>query len=140
MTYAVSPGLQEAVYAALQADTTLSNLLEGRIYDAAPHASQSSDPAADYVTLGEELARPFDTADGHGGRIDFTVTVHSGAEGYAQAKAIASAVCDVLIDAPLVLSRGTLIALRFLQAQAQRGRAPTRRRVTLRFRAVVEDA
>ncbi|MEM9049139.1 MAG: DUF3168 domain-containing protein [Pseudomonadota bacterium] len=139
MTCAVSWGLQQAVYSALQADTALGGLVAGRIYDAAPHAGQAGDPAVAYVTLGEELVRPFDTADGHGGRIDFTVTVHSGTEGYASAKEIAGAVCDVLIDAPLSLSRGTLVALRFLQAQAQRGRAPTRRRVTLRFRAVVDD-
>lgn len=139
MTYALSWPLQEAVHAALSADAGVSGLATGGIHDAPPHADRpgGSEP---YVTIGEEIVRPFDTADSHGGRYDFTVTVHSGAEGFARAKAIAAAVCDALIDAPLALSRGHLVALRFLQAQARRGRSPARRSVALRFRAVIEDA
>ncbi|RMF37088.1 MAG: DUF3168 domain-containing protein [Alphaproteobacteria bacterium] len=140
MTYALSWPLQEAVFARLSADPTLSGLVGGRIYDAAPHAVQASDPLEDYVTLGEEVARAFDTATDHGASFDFAVAVHSGRQGYARAKAIAGAICDALIDAPLSLSRGKLIGLRFLQAQAQRGRPPVRRRIVLRFRAVIEDS
>ena len=35
--------------------------------------------------------------------------------------------------------RGRLVALRFLRAGAERGRAPEKRKVTLRFRAVVDQ-
>ncbi|MEM9197010.1 MAG: DUF3168 domain-containing protein [Pseudomonadota bacterium] len=139
MTYALGWPLQQAVYAVLAADSALSALVADRIYDAAPHAGTAADPADVYVTLGEELARPFDTVDCHGSRIDFSIAVHSGDEGYATAKSVAGAICDALIDAALPLARGQLVGLRFLQAQAQRGRSPTRRRVTLRFRAVIID-
>ncbi|HEU0220836.1 MAG TPA: DUF3168 domain-containing protein [Paracoccaceae bacterium] len=140
MTYALAWPLQEAVFAALQAHAGVTAIVGTRIYDAAPHAANVPDPLEDYVTLGEELVRPFNTADGIGGTHDFAVTVHSGRDGFQRSKALAGAICDALIDAPLALSRGRLVALRFVQAQALRGRAPERRRVVLRFRAVIEDA
>ncbi len=46
--------------------------------------------------------------------------------------------CAALVDAPLALDAGRLVALRFLRASAERGRAPVKRRVVLRFRAVVD--
>jgi hypothetical protein len=69
----------------------------------------------------------------------FTVTVHSTRDGFAAAKEIAAAVCDCLIEAPLALDAGRLVSLRFLRAGAERGRAPEKRKVTLRFRAVVDQ-
>jgi hypothetical protein len=44
-----------------------------------------------------------------------------------------------LVDAPLALSQGALIDLRVLQAKAERGRAPEKRKVSLRFRAIVDQ-
>jgi hypothetical protein len=93
----------------------------------------------DYVTLGEESARANDTKTSRGAVHDFTVAVHSGRDGFDAAKRIAGAVCASLIDAPLELAAGRLVALRFVQAKAERGRAPEKRRVALRFRAVVEQ-
>ena len=83
--------------------------------------------------------RPNDTKTSVGAIHDFTVTVHSARDGFAAAKEIAAAVCDCLIDAPLALEAGRLVALRFLRAGAERGPAPEKRRVTLRFRAVVDQ-
>jgi hypothetical protein len=139
MTYALSSPLQAAVYAALQASPAVTALTGGRIHDAVPHGAAVADPSAVYVTLGEELVRPFDARDMRGGTHDFSVTVHSGRDGFAEAKAAAGAICDALIDAPLVLTRGRLVGLRFVQGQALRGRGPERRRIALRFRAIVED-
>ncbi len=139
MTYALAWPLQQAVYAALQADPAIAALVEDRIYDAAPHAERTDAPLADYITLGDETVRAWDTADGQGSSHDFAVTVHSGGQGYAQSKALAGVICDVLVDADLALSRGRLIGLRFLQAQAQRGKGAERRRIALRFRAIIED-
>ena len=70
---------------------------------------------------------------------DFNVTVHSGRDGFETVKRIAGAVCASLIDAPLALASGHLVALRFLAAKAERGRAPEKRKVSLRFRAVVDQ-
>ncbi|WP_118134884.1 DUF3168 domain-containing protein [Oceanicella sp. SM1341] len=139
MTYAMSWALQKAVFARLSGDTALGALVGGAIHDAPPHAARSADPLAVYVTLGDETARAWDTADSHGCTHDFDVTVHSGAEGFAASKEVAEAVCDALVDADLALERGHLVALRFVQARAQRGRSPEKRRITLRFRAVIED-
>jgi hypothetical protein len=54
-------------------------------------------------------------------------------------KRVAAAVCAALVDAPLALASGRLVALRFLRASAERGRPPVKRRVVLRFRAVVDE-
>ena len=100
---------------------------------------RSAAAGPDYITLGEETVRPNGTKTSGGAIHDFTVTVHSGRDGFAAAKEIAAAVCDCLIDAPIVLEAGRLVALRFLRAGAERGRAPEKRRVSLRFRAVVDQ-
>jgi hypothetical protein len=138
MTYATAWALQEAVFQRLRAHPGLTALVGAAIHDAPPH-SAAGDPEGEYVTLGEELVRPFGSAERRGGTHDFTVLVHSGRDGFQRAKAIAGAVCDALIDAPLTLARGHLVALRFRQAQAARGRGPERRRIVLRFQAVIED-
>lgn len=139
MTYALALPLQQAIYTTLTSNGPLAVLVEGRVYDAPPHGSTGPDPTLDYVTLGEERVRADGSKDCLGAVHDFTVEVHSGHDGFSKAKAIAGSVCDALIDAPLPLSRGTLAGLRFLGAQALRARRPNRRRIVLRFRAVVED-
>jgi hypothetical protein len=70
---------------------------------------------------------------------DFSVIVHSGRDGFDHAKRVAAAVCAALVDAPLPFEGGRLVGLRFLRAGAERGPAPTKRTVTLRFRAVVDQ-
>lgn len=139
MTYAMAWALQEAVFAVLAAAPSVGGAVGGRIWDAPPHGEREAQPGEDFVTIGDELVRPFDTADGHGGLHDFTVTVHSGRDGFRAAKELAAAICDLLLGAPLPLARGRLVALRFVQGQALRGRPPERRRIVLRFRAVVEE-
>ena len=53
--------------------------------------------------------------------------------------ALSVLVGGAVYDAPLALEAGRLVALRFLRAGAERGRAPEKRRVSLRFRAVVDQ-
>lgn len=139
MTYAAAWSLQEAVFAALRGDAAVTALAGDRIYDAPTHGTTAPDAPLDYVTLGEELVRPFDTADGQGGMHDFTVSVHSAGTGFQSAKRLAGAICDALAVSALPLARGRLVALRFVQAQALRGRGAEQRRIVLRFRAVIED-
>ena len=62
----------------------------------------------------------------------------SDASGFLQAKEIAVAVSDALVDAPLILSRGRLVALRFIKAQARRVDQGGARRIDLRFAARIE--
>jgi hypothetical protein len=136
VSYAFAAGLQAKVFERLEEDAALGALVGGAIYDAplglAPEAT-------DYVTLGEETVRDFGTKTSAGAIHDFSVTVHSGRDGFDWAKRAAAAVCAALVDAPLALEAGRLVALRFLRAGAERGRAPEKRKIVLRFRAVVDQ-
>jgi hypothetical protein len=135
VSYEFSAGLQAAVFQRLVGDVALAGLVGGAVFD----APLSVAPDADYVTLGEESVRANDTKTSVGAVHDFTVTVHSARDGFEAAKRIAAAVCGCLVDAPLALEAGRLVALRFLRAGAERGPAPEKRKVTLRFRAVVDQ-
>jgi hypothetical protein len=138
VTYALSAGLQAAVYARLTGDAELWDLVGDRIYDA-PLDERPDDATPDHVTLGEETVRAWSTKTSEGAVHDFDVTVHSGRDGFDAAKKIAAAVCAALADAPLGIDGGRLVALRFLRARAVRGRAPEKRRIALRFRAVLDE-
>jgi uncharacterized protein DUF3168 len=135
MTYAVSPALQEAVFGALSADATLAAIVGTDVFDAPP----SGELPGIYVLLGEEAVRDRSSKTSRAASHDFVVSVYSDTSGFLAGKSAASAVCDVLLDAPLMLSRGNLTGLRFLSARAARGRSPERRRIDLKFRAFVED-
>jgi hypothetical protein len=138
VSYEFAAGLQAAVYGRLAADPAVTALVGAAIHDGPLKRGAGPEPA-DYVTLGEESARANDTKTSRGAVHDFTVTVHSARDGFQTAKRVAGAVCASLIDAPLAMEAGRVVALRFVQARAERGPAPEKRRVTLRFRAVVDQ-
>jgi hypothetical protein len=137
VSYAFAAGLQAGVYQRLAADGALAALTGGAVYDAPLGLGPEQ---TDYVTLGEETVRGFATGTSAGAIHDFSVTVHSGRAGFDWAKRVGAAVCAALVDAPLALGSGRLVALRFLRAGAERGREPETRTITLRFRAVVDEA
>lgn len=137
MSVLFSAGLQASVYQRLAGDAVLAALVGTAIHEA-PLELGPDDAAGDYVTLGEEMVRANDTKTSRGAVHDFTVTVHSGRDGFDRAKRVAAAVCDCLVDAPLAVEGGRVVALRFLRAGAERGPAPEKRRIGLRFRAVVD--
>ncbi|MBP7002252.1 DUF3168 domain-containing protein [Amaricoccus sp.] len=138
MSYEFAAALQAAVYGRLAGDLAVAALVGEAIHDG-PLERGAEPAAADYVTLGEEEARAFGSKTSRGAVHDFTVAVHSGRDGFDRAKRIAGAVCACLIDAPLELAAGRLVGLRFLRARAERGPAPEKRRVALRFRAVLDQ-
>jgi hypothetical protein len=131
-----SVGLQAAVFARLRDDAELAALVGAAVYDAPPALAPDE---TEYVLLGEETVRANGTKTSEGALHDFSVTVVSGRDGFDGAKRVAAAVGAALVDAPLALEAGRLVALRFLRAAAERGAAPAKRRVTLRFRAVVDQ-
>jgi hypothetical protein len=138
VSYAMAADLQAAVYARLTGDAELWDLVGDQIFDA-PLEVRDDEVAPDHVTLGEETARPWGTKTSAGTLHDLDVTVHSGRDGFDAAKRIAGAVCAALIDAPLKIQGGRVVALRFQRAKAERGRAPEKRRIALRFRAVLDE-
>lgn len=135
MTYAISGALQAAVFQALSADVALTALVGSAIYDAVP----VGDVPELYVRFGAETVREASDASGGGAVHLLTVSVITTNPGFSSAKAAASAVSDALHDAPLALSRGRLVSLRFERAAAQRIESASARQIDLRFRARVQD-
>lgn len=135
MSYGVSAALQQAIYQRLQADSALGALVGDAIYDAAPPGIVTGT----YVSLGPEEAADRSDVTGAGALHRFTVSVVTDAAGFSEAKAAAVAVSDALIEASLVLARGTLVYLKFVRAKARRVQDADIRRIDLVFVARVED-
>lgn len=135
MSYGVSAALQQAIYQRLAADTTLDGLVAGAIYDSAPPGLTSGT----YVSIGPEDVTERSDKTGHGALHEFTVSVVTDAAGFQQAKEVAVAVNDTLVDASLILARGALVYLNFHRARAQRVEDDDKRRIDLVFRARVQD-
>lgn len=136
MTYALSAALQSAVYARLRNDLPLANLVGDAIYDTLPAGPR---PTL-YVAFGPEQVRDQSDKTGAGALHDLTISVVSDASGFMRAKDVAAAVSDVLHDADLDLSRGSLVFMNFYRARAVRARNGETRRIDLTFRARVCDS
>ena len=135
MSYGVALALQVAIFQRLQGHAPLGALVGTAIYDAPP----SGILPAIYVALGPETARDRSDKTGRGAEHELTISVVTEASGFATAKAAAAAVSDALVDAPLTLDRGRLVALNFHRAVAMRIGSGDQRQVDLIFRARVED-
>lgn len=136
MSYAMAAALQAAVYQRLMADPALAALVGGAIYDAVP----TGQVPPLYVSLGPEDARDRSDADGGGALHEFTVSVVADAAGFQTAKTVAAAISDALAGAAPALSRGRVVSLTFRRAVADRVGKGARRRIDLRFAALlVED-
>lgn len=135
MSYGVSAALQRAVFERLGSDTALTALVGADIYDALPTGAL---PPI-YVVLGAEDVRDASDQSGGGAWHQFTVSVVTQSAGFASAKAAAAAVSDALVDAPLSLERGRLVALNFFKAKAARVGTGAVRQINLIFRARVAD-
>lgn len=135
MSYALSAALQAAVFQQITGDPTVTAAVGSDVFDAVP----SGQVPSLYVALGPERVRDASDKSGGGALHEFTVSVVTDAAGFATAKGVAGAVSDALIDAPLTLSRGRLIGLRFVRATAAQTSKGKIRRIDLIFRARVAD-
>lgn len=135
MSYGVSEALQVAVYARLLNDAGVMSEVGSSVFDAVPSGSVPSL----YIALGPETVTDRSDKTGRGAQHDFVVSVVTSNAGFQSAKAAAAAAADALIDADLTLSRGILVALRFVKATAKREDGNALRRIDLTFRARVED-
>lgn len=138
MTGSLSQSLQAALYEAMVSDPTLQQLIGANIFDD-PVPVEGSKPSPEYVTIGEESVRAAGSATSSGAIHDVNIIVNSATSGFKSSKDIAAAICDLLHEANLTLSRGHLVYLRFLRSRAKAGRPPLKRRISLTFRAFVED-
>lgn len=139
MTYALSWPLQEAVYGTLTADATLTALVGDRIYDAPPHFAADEAPGEPWMTLGDERVDDWSTKDGAGAVHVLTIAVHAPARGFAEAKKVAGAVCDALLDAAPAPARGHVVHIGFVSGRTRRSDNDLMRRIELRFRVLIED-
>ena len=131
MSYGVAAALQEAVFTKLSADVSITV----PVYDALPAGVLPET----YVVLGSEDVTSAGDSAGAGAQHDFTISVVSSAPGFATAKGVGVAISDLLLDASLVLSRGTLAGLWLRKATARRLDGGAQRQVDLRFRALTDD-
>jgi hypothetical protein len=113
----------------------LAALVGTAVYDAMPPGTV----AGTYVSLGPEDVADASDKSGDGATHDFVISVITDDAGFATAKAAAAAVSDALLETPLSLSRGHLVGLWFLRAQARRVEKADTRRIDLTFRARVES-
>lgn len=135
MSYGTAQALQVAIFGALSSDTALTALVGSAIYDELPPGPVDGA----YISLGGEDVRDLSAAECGLAAHNFGISVVSSAEGFSEAKTIAGAVSDALVDATPVLGRGRIVSLRFVKARARRVRAGQVRRVDMTFRAIVED-
>ena len=135
MNYAMAAALQSAVFQHLEASTELAAFVGTAIYDAAPPGHLPGT----YVSLGPEDVRDRSDQSHSGAAHTFVVTIVTDVSGFHLAKTVAAVICDGLIDADLTLDRGRLVSLAFASAKAERMGKGAKRKIDLRFRALLED-
>ena len=135
MTYATGESLQMAIYGHLLSDPAIDTLLSGAIFDDVP-----TDAPDLFVAIGPEKTRGIGDSGGAGAIHELTFSVVTRRAGYLAAKAVAVAVSDALTAPDLALTRGRLVSLRFVRAEAKRDKTETARRIDLIFRARTDDA
>ena len=134
----LSLALQRALFDHLRADAALTAALGGsKIHDAPPHA-QSGEAPPPYLTLGDESVTAWSTKTEQGAAHELTFTIWSAARGFAEVKAIQSALADALASAPEAIDGGRVADLRFVSSSTSRERRTRLRRADCVFRALVE--
>lgn len=118
MSGAVATSLQQAIYTALAASSTLAALLAphafggspavAAIYDRGPQPQEAEDPSSfPYLVIGDDTAIPFDTDDKDGQESTITIHIWSRYRGKAEVKRITDAIYDVLHNQALAISGQT---------------------------------
>lgn len=103
--------LQDAVLAALKADTELMNLVKG-VFDWVTEGQPYP-----YVVIGESIETPDNAHDSHGSRTVITLHVWSQYRGYHQARTIAARVRALLEHRPLTIAGHRHVATYFVSQQ-----------------------
>jgi len=127
--------LQSAVLTALGADSALQALIgtPARIFDDPPRGTPFP-----YVTFGNATVRAWDTATDRGHEHTLLLHAWSRQGGRKEAKAILSAVYDILHESALVLIGHNLVTLRFGFADIFRDADGETLHGIARYRAVTE--
>jgi hypothetical protein len=131
MSYGSAAALQVAIYNRLVGHVALAGI---PVLDAVPTVTGNGT----FILLGPEDVLDRSDKTGGGALHRLVVSIVSDATGFQAAKLVAVAVSDALVDAPLALSRGTLVSLDFARAVARRLDEGEFRRIDLTFGARVQ--
>lgn len=134
MSFLYSSVLQTAIYSTLSADASLAVFVGTHIYDAVPNGELVSN----YVLLGEEKVQNRGDYTGQASRHDITISVVSSANGFSDAKLIASEIREILDENSLSLSVGNMRRIQFRSARARRNSGAIERRIDLVFRVLID--
>ena len=107
--------LQGAIVARLKADSPLTALAQGRVYDQPP-----SPVVYPYVTIGEAQTLRDDATCVSGARVYLTLHAWSTQVGFPEVKRIADAVVESLHLAPITLPTNRLISIMHRQTRTFR--------------------
>ena len=124
--------LQEALYARLNNDSTLTNTNGASVYDEVPEGS-----GFPYVVLGETTAIDYGTKDINGSESTVMLHVWSQYRGAKEVKNIMDRVHDLLHDYSMSVSGANLINLRFEFSDLLRDPDGVTRHGVMRFRAIL---
>ena len=127
--------LQKAIFAALAGDSVLATLIGDppRVYDDPPALTELP-----YIQIGEGTESDWSTATDAGAEHQLTIHAWSRGGGRMEARAILSAVYDVLHEAALSIEGNRLVNLRFQLSQVWREADGETYHGMARYRAVTE--
>lgn len=127
--------LQQAIYAALSADSTLCGLIGSppRLYDAVPRSV-----VFPYLVLAEDVETAWDSASDSGSLHKVVLHAFSRGSGRKEIKLITVALCAALPASALTLSGHHLVNWSFTEADFRRESDGRTYRATVTFRAVTE--
>jgi hypothetical protein len=101
--------VQGVLYTVLEGDSALMTKIND-VYDVAPEGA-----ALPYITIGQDVAKAWDTKSKDGQVFDVSVHAFSGKENLAEAKGIAEEVYRLLKNMSFLLGDGTLVRSTYLQ-------------------------
>ncbi|MEM7683327.1 MAG: DUF3168 domain-containing protein [Paracoccaceae bacterium] len=139
MTYALAWPLQEALFSLICNSPACAEHFNGQVYDAPLPFSGEASPEGLYLILGDDEAEDWSSATDAGAVHQVRLNVHAPRRGFAEAKRAAAALSDVILNSEIVLSRGRVINVRFVNAKTFRAESDALRRIELRFRMTLED-
>jgi hypothetical protein len=128
----MASALQAALFSRLSALPALAGV---PVLDAVPKGQK----AGTFVLIGAEDVRDQSDQTGAGAEHRLGISIVSDAAGFLAAKELAVAISDGLTGEVPLLSRGRVVGIWFLRAQARRLEEGRVRRIDLSFRVRVEE-
>ena len=134
MRIGFSAQLQAFLYATLQNDATLTQKLNGHIFDAPPPGPLPFT----YITLGPEKVTDASDMTAKASVHEVAISVVTTQTGFASIKELSDLIIERLDHKTTSFSQGAITSMQFLRSEAAREADGTIRRVDLVFRARID--